>query len=338
MESVSGRPVRWAVIGTGWIVTEFMIEALRLAHSARLVAIMSSSPVRAQEIATRFEITRAYHDLDDLLADPEIDAVYVATLNHLHRRQVVSAAGAGKHVLCDKPIALSVADAREMVAACERAGVVLAVNHHLRSAPTITAMRDAVAAGGIGRPLSARIAFAGSLLDELRTWRLDDGRGGVILDLTVHSADLLRFVLADEVVECIAFAARQGLARSGAPDAVMSVLRLASGALAEVHDAFTVPYDETRVEIQGTDGTLVGRNVMTQRPVGAVELRTADGSREVDVGLRGNLYVDVLERFAQAVRGDGPPGASGDDGLRSLAVALAVMQSDATGRAVRPAY
>jgi 1,5-anhydro-D-fructose reductase (1,5-anhydro-D-mannitol-forming) len=338
MVRVSATPLRWGIIGTGWIVTEFMVEAMRLAASAELVAIASGSTARAEEVARSHAITRAYGSAEALLADPEIDAVYVATLNHLHRDQVLSGAAAGKHVLCDKPIALSVAHAREMVEACEEAAVVLGVNHHLRSAPTVRAMRDAVALGKIGRPLSARVAFAGSLLEVLRSWRLDDRGGGVVLDLTVHSADLLRFVLADEVVECAAFAARQGLARGAAPDAVMSLMRFASGPLATVHDAFTVPFDETRVEVQGTEGSIVGRNVMTQLPVGTVELRTTDGARELDIGPRKNLYVDVLERFAAAVRGQGPPGATGEDGLRSLAIALAVTESSESGRAVRPDY
>ena len=94
------------------------------------------------------------------LADPAVDIVYVSTTNELHRPQTLAAAAAGKHVLCEKPLALTVAEAREMVAACRAAGVVMGTNHHLRNAATHRAMRDAIAAGRIGRPLFARVFHA----------------------------------------------------------------------------------------------------------------------------------------------------------------------------------
>jgi 1,5-anhydro-D-fructose reductase (1,5-anhydro-D-mannitol-forming) len=333
---VSGAPLRWGIIGTGWIVTDFMVPAMRLTETAQPVALRSRSAGRAAEVARTHGIPRAYDSVARLVEDEEVDAVYIATLNEQHHDQVIAASEAGKHVLCEKPLALNVADARHMVSACHEANVILGVNHHLRSAPTVRRMRAAVESGEIGVPLSASVAFAGSLIEPLRTWRLDAQGGGVMLDLTVHSADLLRYLLGAEIVECAAIAAAQGLAREGAADAAMSVLRLSGNVIATIHDAFTVPYGETRVEVHGTRGSIVGHNVMTQLPVGTVELRTQDGSRELDVPRRGNLYVDVLERFAAAVRDGTSPGATGEDGLRSLAAALAVAWASAHGCTTRP--
>ena len=102
-------------------------------------------------------------------------------------------------MLCEKPLALTVADAREMVEACRSAGVVMGTNHHLRNAATHRAMRDAIAAGRIGRPLFARVFHAVYLPPHLQGWRIarPEAGGGVILDITVHDADTLRFVLGE---------------------------------------------------------------------------------------------------------------------------------------------
>src|SRR5690606_32707707 len=101
-------------------------------------------------------IPKAVTTLDALVNDPSVDAVYISTTNELHRDEVFAAAKAGKHILCEKPLATSLDDARAMVKAAKEAGVVLATNHHLRGAATHRAMRNAVAAGRIGRPLAAR--------------------------------------------------------------------------------------------------------------------------------------------------------------------------------------
>src|SRR5690606_6218384 len=151
---------------------------------------------------------------------------------------------AGKHVLCEKPLATSLADARAIVDAARDAGVVIGTNHHLRNAATHRAMRDAIAEGRIGRPLAARVFHAVYLPPHLQGWRLDrpEAGGGVILDITVHDADTLRFVLGDDPVEALAFAQSGGMGKAGLEDAVMGVLRFKSGLIAQFHDGFTTKY------------------------------------------------------------------------------------------------
>jgi len=122
--------------------------------------------------------------LPALLADPRVDSVYVSTTNELHKAQTLAAAAAGKHVLCEKPLALSVAAAREMIAACAAAGVVLGTNHHLREAASHRKIRELVRSGAIGKPRFAKVFHAGLLPPHLQGWRLrDPGAGaGAILD------------------------------------------------------------------------------------------------------------------------------------------------------------
>jgi 1,5-anhydro-D-fructose reductase (1,5-anhydro-D-mannitol-forming) len=197
-------------------------------------------------------------------------------------------------------------------------------------------MRDAIAEGRIGKPLSARVFHAVYLPPHLQGWRLDNpsAGGGVILDITVHDADTLRFVLGSNPAEVVAFAQSGGMGREGLEDAVMGVMRFESGVIAQFHDGFTTRFADTGFEVHGSAGSLVGRNVMTQKPIGTVTLRNAEGERPLMTGDR-NLYETALEAFDAAVAGKGVPSASAEDGIWSLATGLAVAQAARSGLATK---
>ncbi|MBN9054786.1 MAG: fructose reductase [Shinella sp. 65-6] len=326
---------RWGLIGASTIAKEWVISAIR-ATGGEVVSVMSTSAERGKAYAAEQGIARSVTTLDALVNDPEIDAVYISTTNELHRDQALAAAKAGKHILCEKPLAMALEDARAMVQAAKDAGVVMATNHHLRNAATHRAMREAIKAGRIGTPLAARIFHAVYLPPHLQGWRLDkpEAGGGVILDITVHDADTLRFVLDSDPVEAIAFAQAGGMGKAGLEDAVMGVLRFENGVIAQFHDGFTTKFAETGLEIHGTDGSLIGRNVMTQRAAGTVTLRDASGEHDLPLDHR-NLYETALSAFHAAVAGKGLPSATGEDGIWSLATGLAVVEAARTGRTVR---
>jgi 1,5-anhydro-D-fructose reductase (1,5-anhydro-D-mannitol-forming) len=325
----------WGLIGASTIAAEHMIEAIRATAGHDVVAVASTSAERGAAFAARHSIAAAYTQVADLLADPAVDVVYISTTNELHHDQVLAAAGAGKHVLCEKPLALTLSDAQAMADACRAAGVLMATNHHLRNAATHRKIRELVQGGAIGRPLFARVFHAVHLPPHLQGWRLDKPQagGGVILDITVHDADTLRFILGAEPVEAIGMTPAASMARDGLEDGVMAVLRFDNGVLAQLHDAFTVKYAGTGIEVHGDAGSIVARDVMTQRPVGEVVLRNADGERVVEVAQEG-LYARGVSAFAAAIRGDGEPAATAEDGLRSLATALAVLEACRTGTSV----
>src|ERR1700686_1969193 len=270
--------LRWGVIGASTIASEHMIGAIR-ANGGEVVAVLSSDRSRGQSYAETHGIPRSTTDLAALVEAPDIDAVYISTTNELHRDQVFAAAAAGKHVMCEKPLALTLADARAMVAECKRQGVVMGTNHHLRNAATHRAMRDAIAEGRIGKPLFARVFHAVYLPPHLQGWRIEkpNAGGGVILDITVHYADTLRFVLDDEPQSVIAMASHGGMSQASLEDGVMGVVHFASGLLAQFHDAFTTKYATTGLEVHGDEGSLIGRDCMTQAPKGEGGLRSAAG-------------------------------------------------------------
>jgi 1,5-anhydro-D-fructose reductase (1,5-anhydro-D-mannitol-forming) len=323
------QKVRWGLIGATTISREWMIAAIR-AVGGEIAGVMSSNAERGQKYAAEFGIPLATTSLDKLLE--VCDAVYVATTNDLHYGQVLAAATAKKHVLCEKPLALNLAEAREMVAACKAAGVVMGTNHHLRNAATHRAMRDAVASGGIGRPLFARVCHAVYLPEHLQGWRIKDPKtgAGVAMDITVHDSDTLRFVLGDEPEAATAMIQHAGMGSGEIEDGVLGVIRFRSGLLAHVFDAFTCRYTRTAFEVHGTEGSLFGDNCMTQRPVGTVTLRDARGETALPLDHE-NLYERSLRAFHAAIRGSGAPAATGEDGVRSMACALAVLEAARKG-------
>jgi len=327
--------VRWGLIGASTIAREWVIDAIR-ASGGDIVSVMSTSVERGRSYAKENGIQRHVADVDALVNDPNVDAVYISTTNELHREQAIAAARAGKHVLCEKPLAMSLQDAHAMAKAAKDAGVLLATNHHLRNASTHIAMRDAIAAGKIGKPLAARVFHAVYLPAHLQGWRLDkpEAGAGVILDITVHDTDTLRFVLGRDPVEVVAFSQAAGMGKPGVEDGVMGVMRFEDDILAQFHDAFTTKYAETGFEVHGTEGSLVGRNVMTQRPDGTVTLRNADGEQHLPTNAS-NLYATALRAFHAAVAGKGRPSATAEDGIWSLATGLAVIEATKCGSAVK---
>ncbi|MBN9219947.1 MAG: Gfo/Idh/MocA family oxidoreductase [Mesorhizobium sp.] len=327
--------IRWGLIGASTIARQFMIGAIRAQPDGEIAVVMSSNAERATAYVSENGIPSAVSSLDALLGS-EIDAVYISTTNELHLEQALAAIKAGKHVLCEKPLALTSADARKMVAAAGEASIVLGTNHHLRNAGAHRAMRDAISAGRIGKPIAARVFHSVFLPENLQGWRIarPEAGGGVVLDITVHDADTLRFVLGDDPVEVSCFTQSAGMAGSGLEDGAMCVWRFKSGLIAQSHEGFTTKFAGTGFEVHGSEGSLIASNVMTQKPDGSVLLRTAQGEEQLSFD-REDLYVRSVRHFHAAIRGEGHPSASGDDGVWSLASAEAALQSAASGKAVK---
>jgi 1,5-anhydro-D-fructose reductase (1,5-anhydro-D-mannitol-forming) len=271
----------------------------------------------------------------------DIDAVYISSTNDKHFDQACRALRAGKHVLCEKPLALEAADAEAMMKLAEELGLVLAANHHLPGSPLHAKVRDLVAEGAIGTVLSAKIAHAVLLPQRLRGWRLGQSTpgSGVILDITCHDASVLNPLLGNPTAVTAVAVQQADWNTGGQEDAAMTVIRYEQDGkppvLAQTHDSFTVGYAETSLEVHGTEGTLKVIDAMTQDTKGQVLLTTKAGIRDVEVDGSDDLYVIVLRAFAAAVEGTGTPTATGRDGLMALKVALAAQESATTGRTVR---
>jgi 1,5-anhydro-D-fructose reductase (1,5-anhydro-D-mannitol-forming) len=327
---MDGR-LRWGLVGASDIAATRVAPAMRAAGQA-VVAVCSGSAQHASTYAQANEIPLATSHLDELLAT-DVDAVYISSRNSEHAAQAQAAAAVGKHVLCEKPIATTLGDAETVVRACQSAGVVLAVNHHLPGAGTHRKIRELVAAGAIGRPLSVAVRHAVMLPERLRGWRLSDQPGaGVILDITVHDASVVIPLIGTKPLDVTALAVQQGTWEAHSEDAAMVGIRFEGNVLVQTHDAFTSAYTPTRLEVHGDAGSITAHGVMTQDPVGQVFLTDASGEREVAVADRRDLYDIAVRAFESAVRGEGRPAVTGAEGLAAYALAQAALESSRTGR------
>lgn len=324
--------MNWAFAGASTIAGQYVANAIRAAGPGDLCWVVSGSADRAAAFARTHAVARSGTDLAKALADPAVDAVYISSTNEKHYAQAMTAIEAGKHVLCEKPLATSIADACAMVRAAEVAGVVFATNHHLRSAGSLRAIRDLIASGTLGTISSLRMFHAVELPLHLRGWRLDSpsAGGGVIADLTVHNADCVRFLLGEDPVSVVAHMAATGLGQ-GVEDSAMSVWAMPSGAMVFSHESFTHPFAASGLEVHGTHGTVLARGVMSQDPVGEIDLVTRSGTTRVNFDSAG-LYETVVRNFYATVAGIATLAASGRDGVKSLQIADAVRNAALSGK------
>jgi 1,5-anhydro-D-fructose reductase (1,5-anhydro-D-mannitol-forming) len=315
--------VRWGLVGASDIAANSIIPGIRAQPGSRVVAVHSRSPERGSEYARQHGIDRSHDTLAALLTDPEIDAVYISTTNDRHAAEAVAAAQAGRHVLCEKPLAVTLDDARAMVEAASRAGVVLATNHGRRNDPALGAARDIVRAGTLGTPLAARTCTATLLPEHLRRWRLGGDPGaGVALDLLVHDADSLRFLLDDEIAAVEATADDTESLMAGA-------LTTARGLIASFLCSFRTPHGGSSLEVFGDQASL--RALREPGTLSQLVLRTPSGDEPVPLPEAPPVGVATVAAFEAATRGEGRPTATGEDGVASLAVALAARDSASSG-------
>ena len=330
--------LKWGLIGASDIAATRVIAAIR-ASGGDTVGVFSGSSDRASEFAASHGLARFTTDLDELLGW-DIDAVYISSTNALHFDQACHALKAGKHVLCEKPLALDAGEAAAMVELADQQGLVLAANHHLPGSPLHAKVRELVNDGLIGTVLSAKVAHAVLLPERLRGWRLGQSTpgSGVILDITCHDASVLNPLLGTPVAVSAVAVQQADWNTGGQADAAMTVIRYQRDGrppvVAQTHDSFTVGFAQTSLEVHGTKGTIRVTDAMTQDTEGQVILTTATGSQSVDVDCSDDLYVICLRAFTAAIDGTGVPTATGRDGLMALKVALAAQESANSGHTV----
>jgi len=327
--------MKWALIGASDIASTRVIPAIKLAGD-EIHGVMSSSAERASTYSGANGISHSTTSLDELLAWP-VDAVYISTTNELHAQQAIAAAKAGKHILCEKPIAINIPDGKAMLNAAKENGVVFATNHHIRTSGVHQKIREIVQSGLLGDLYIVRINHAVALPERLQGWRLTGGNkgAGVILDITVHNIDTLRAALGSEIVEVTALAATNGLAKDGIEDTSNCTFKFANGVIANTSECFLVPFNTTTFEIHGSKGSLVATGVMTQDPTGEIVLTNAEGIKTIEVTDRENLYVKTIKQFQNAIAGKGEPLATGDDGFASMQGAIAALKSTKEKRTVQ---
>jgi predicted dehydrogenase len=340
--------VAWGVIGSGGIALRRTIpEGIVPAAKARLVAVYDVNQEVNRQVAERFG-ARAASNLDELLA-AGVEAVYVATPVHAHREQVLACARARKHVLCEKPLGLNVAEAEEMVAACRQAGVLLGTALMMRFHSQHQAALKLIREGRLGRPVYARAQLSCWYPPIPGAWRQDPalGGGGALMDMGGHCLDLLEMFFGPaRRLACLTTRAVHGYA---VEDGATVLLEFANGALGTVDTFFSIPDEasENVLELYGSLGAILARGTIGQSSRGvmiarlrgeqtgydAQQERAAAGGVEI-APEPVNMYRAEIEEFSRAVREGRPPAVSGEDGLRNQRLLAACYESARTGKMV----
>jgi 1,5-anhydro-D-fructose reductase (1,5-anhydro-D-mannitol-forming) len=322
----------WGLIGIGVLADTWIAPAIGKQRDSHLAAACSRELARAEAFAQRHGVERAYDSYADMLADAAVDIVYIATPNAVHKEQAIAALHAGKHVLIEKPMALSSADGREILAAASETGLLVGVAFQLRHKPTSIAARDALREKRVGRAFLAELTIgAGKGLYPYDTWRSDLqlAGGGTLLNQGTHVIDLLRFLTGREVVEvtCLRDSDRF-------EDVCTAMCRLDDGMLATL-SAHQL-YSGTRPEwmVAGEEGWLHGRGGTSPRGGDEVVLHTG-GTQEQLATNPAPAYDAEIAAFAVAVKGEAPLNGSAEDGLRNIAVVEALYRASREGRTVR---
>ncbi len=303
---------------------------------AEVVGFAATSAATAEPLAHAYG-ARAYDSLDELLRD--VDVVDLCTPTHLHYAQAVQAAAAGKHIICEKPLARSIAQATAMIACCRAAGVKLLVAHVVRFFPEYVRAKTAVEAGEVGQ--LAVLRFRRNVFQPKKAednWFVDQNKsGGLILDLMIHDFDCARW-LAGDVVRVMARSV--GYRQPGAPfDHALAILTHANGAISHVEGswAYPPPTFRTQFEIAGSQGLILHDSDT------AAAIRTfrqplpAAGTPDVPVPsspLLEDPYTTQIKAFYAALVHDAPLPVTAEDGLKALEIALAALESARTGDVV----
>ncbi len=349
---MSDAGVRFGIIGAG-VAGRYHAQAIAQTPGAQLVAVCAGHPERAAALASAFGAS-VEPDVEALLARDDIDAVCLCTPSGQHAAQGIAAARAGKHVLVEKPLAITLADADALIDACRVAGVHLGVALQRRTDPDFRAARDAIASGALGRMILGAITVPYLRTQDYYdsaawrgTWALDGG--GALMNQGIHLVDLLLWLMGDEVVDVYAHSATLAHAIE-VEDCVSATVRFAGGALGSIAATTAVaPGFPHRVEVYGTHGGLQieGEAIVRwetahpspsdlQRIVTGGAGQQAAGSGAHPTGISAVGHTRIVHDFVAAIRDQRAPLVTGEEARRALAVVLAVYESARTGQPAHP--
>lgn len=310
--------IKFGIIGCGLFAEQRLLPAFQATRHAELVAIHKRDPDVARRKADELGLNGAYGTPEALLADPEVDAVFIATPNNLHHSNVLQAAIAGKHILVEKPMSITVPEAEEMVAACRKAGVQLMVGQHLRFLPVIQHVREIVGGGELGNVILSEAHFSFQSQNTPRTWMREKmvAGGGAVFDIGVHCIDLLRSVLGQEVVSVNSlFYPPKINTSTDIEDAAQITLQFQDGSLGSVQCAFNTEF-RTYFEFRGRSGAVWARNYALYNQLVELFVQHGDIINTQDV-YNTDPYAAEIDAFARAIKDGTENPISGEEGLKN---------------------
>lgn len=325
------------MIGTGR-VQESMVPALKEARDTKLVAVCSRDKARAVAFSKKHDIERAYDSLDELVRDPQVDVVYVGSPNALHAEQAIRAAEAGKHVFCEKPMALALEECHSMIEACQKNGVKLGLGVMYRQHPAHIKARQLVASGALGQLILAKAQIELVWRVQQPGWYFEPGMagGGIVYMAGVHRIDLLRFILGCEISEVSALIGEQPSERPY-EETAMAMTKFDNGACGMLNFYMNIPHGTTSLEVHGSKASLylMDTTALWWGGGGGELLLKSDAATVRYQFEKTDLYKDEVEDFNRCIREGGEPAGAGIDGLRAAEVCIAMFDSARQGKVIR---
>jgi len=342
--------VKWGVIGAGGIADRRTIPGLLLANNAELVAVHEINMELAEKLRVKDGAKRAYDNVDDLLADPEIEAVYIASPVTFHKEQAFKAARAKKHILIEKPVAFSVEDGEEVKKICEENGVKIAVGLMMRYHAYHQEMKKIIAEGKLGQVVSARGQLTCWYPKMEGNWRQQKATagGGALMDMGVHCIDLIQYITGSKAKRVSGFSANKTFGYE-VDDQSSTMMELENGAYAYVDANFNIPdaAAKCRLEFYGTRGSMLAEGTIGQVEGGKLDVVLSDDSAEydaqqtrndvlpVDIKVEfGNMYTKEIESFSNSILNDTPIEVTIDDALYDQTIINCAYESAENGKVV----
>jgi D-xylose 1-dehydrogenase (NADP+, D-xylono-1,5-lactone-forming) len=330
MEAVEAKVLGWGLLGTARI-NRALIPPLKVSARNRVLAVASRRADAAEAYAREWDIPRAHGSYEALLADPAVDVVYNPLPNGYHAEWTIKAVRAGKHVLCEKPLALSTAEVDAIVAAASKHGKVVAEAFMYRHHPQTPRVKEMVQSGAIGRLLLVRGSFSFTLNREGDV-RLDPKMGdGSLWDVGCYPLSFARFVTGAEPLEVFGW---QQTGPTGIDDTFAGQLRFPGGVLAQLDCSFRAPF-RTEMELVGTEGTLRVPAPFKPGPDAVIHLHRGDAVETLASG-DPDLYIHEVEDLADAVILGKAPRVSLADSRGNTAAIVALLESARAGRPITP--
>ncbi len=342
--------MNFGIIGCGGIADRRTIPGMLESDRVNIVAVEDISADLAQKVSKKYGVGKAYTNSDDLLRAGDIDAVYIATPVHAHQEQIMKTADSGKHILCEKPLCLTVKETEKVISFCEKKGVILQVGFMMRYHGFHIEAKRMIDNGDLGQPVMGRGQLTCWYPPMEGAWRQDPskGGGGALMDMAIHSVDILRYMFGE--VESVSSFNGTQIHRYPVEDSGVILLKFKNGAFGVCDSFFDIPDEAAKgvLELYGTKGSIMAEGTISQVAAGqmyaslqkedrgydAQQERSGIESFEIKAELK-NMYCAEVEDFVDAVEKKRRPMNSGEEALRNFKIICAAYESQKKGKAIR---
>jgi len=342
--------MNFGIIGCGGIADRRTIPAMLQSDKVKILAVQDINAEVAEKVARKYRLNQFFVSEDDILKNYDIEAVYIGSPVDVHYKQVLKSADAGKHILCEKPLARTIMETEKIIEHCTKRGITLQVGFMMRYHGYHIKAKEMVEGGKLGQPVMGRAQLTCWYPPIEGAWRQNPERsgGGALMDMAIHSVDILRYMFGEvhDVMSCSGTITHN----YAVDDSGVILLRFENGAYGVCDSFFNIPDEAAKgmLELYGTKGSLIAEGTISQVAGGrmvaylskeekgydAQQERAPIMPEEVKAELK-NMYLAEVEDFIDAVENKRKPMNSGEEALKNIKVILAAYRSQKRGKKVK---